>query len=67
MLLNEQCGRLAEADNVADLARAISEAALLNRKACRDLAVERYDAKLMADEYEKLYETVIAERMCNLP
>jgi glycosyltransferase involved in cell wall biosynthesis len=67
VLLNEQCGRLAESDNVADLARAISEAALLDRKACRDLAVERYDAKLMTDEYEKLYDAVVAERRYNLP
>ena len=57
-ILDQRTGRLADPDNVRDLARAISEAAHLSRAACRERVETAYDLQVMIDRYETLYRTV---------
>ena len=59
-ILDTACGRLARADDPRDLARAIGEAAGLDRRACRARAEALFDADAMTDRYEALYREVLA-------
>ena len=54
-LLNEDCGVLADPDDVASLASAALAASVLDRGACRAHAERYCDAQRMVDEYEGLY------------
>lgn len=58
-LLDESCGTLARADDVASLADAARRAVLLDRRACRLRAEAICDADVMIDRYEDLYEEMI--------
>lgn len=53
-ILDETSGRLARPDDVADLARAMREAATLDRAACR-MRAERFGIDRMLDAYEEVY------------
>jgi glycosyltransferase involved in cell wall biosynthesis len=55
-LLDEQCGVLAEPDDVASLAAAAIAATRLCRSACRAHAERHCDAERMVDRYEAVYE-----------
>jgi glycosyltransferase involved in cell wall biosynthesis len=59
-ILSPECGRLAEPDDVASLARAIREASMLDRRACRRRAEAICDAKRMVDAYERIYEAMLS-------
>lgn len=58
-ILDDSCGALAEADDVAGLAAAIRTALRLDRAACRRRAEEHCDATRMVDAYEDLYRDLI--------
>lgn len=60
-ILDVSCGRLAAADDAADLARAISEAANLSRRACRDRAEALYDAEAMTERYLEVYRRMVID------
>lgn len=62
-VLSEDTGRLAPADDVAVLARAIQEAALLNRTRCRERAVAELSLDRMVDRYEDLYAQLMDQRL----
>ncbi len=66
-ILNRATGRLAEPDSVPDLARAMREASGLGRAACRARAEIVYDAEVMIDRYESLYQTVQAAVPTRIP
>ena len=59
-ILDAGSGRLARADDATDLARAIGEAAQLDRQACRRRAEALFDATTMTDRYEAFYADVLA-------
>jgi UDP-glucose:tetrahydrobiopterin glucosyltransferase len=59
-IIDRQSGALARADDVADLARAVTRAVGLDRRACRSRAETLYDADVMTDGYEDLYREVLA-------
>ena len=59
-LLDAATGRLAAPDDVADLARVMSEALSLDRGACRRRAEAHFDVEVMIDRYEALYGTLVA-------
>ncbi|GBU16463.1 MULTISPECIES: glycosyltransferase [Methylobacterium] len=59
-ILNDACGRLAAADDVDDLARALTEAVGLDRRACRHRAQTLFDAEAMTDRYEALYTEMLS-------
>ncbi|TDR88263.1 glycosyltransferase family 4 protein [Enterovirga rhinocerotis] len=61
-ILDTATGRLAEPGDVAGLARAIAEAARLDRAACRARAESTLDARLMIERYEALYAEMSATR-----
>lgn len=61
-LLAPSCGRCARADDVPDLARAVDEAARLDRRACRAHGEALFDARTMTDRYQALYRSVLAVR-----
>jgi glycosyltransferase involved in cell wall biosynthesis len=54
-LLREDCGVLAEPDDVASLAAAAIAATRLSRRACRAYAERHCDAERMVDRYEAVY------------
>ncbi|MBF7015417.1 glycosyltransferase family 4 protein (plasmid) [Novosphingobium resinovorum] len=54
-LLSEDCGVLAQPDDVASLASAALAASVLSRSACRAHAERYCDAQRMVDEYEAVY------------
>jgi glycosyltransferase involved in cell wall biosynthesis len=62
-----QTGWLAEPDDARDLARCLHEALASDEKrremsaACRRVAEEEYDVRLMAERYVRLYEELIEE------
>lgn len=58
-LLDDATGRLAKPDDVADLARAITEAATLDRATCRARAVAHFGIDRMLDAYEALYRDLV--------
>jgi glycosyltransferase involved in cell wall biosynthesis len=58
-LLDDDTGRLAPADDVAGLARAIGEATALDRVACRRRAERRFSAGAMTDGYESWFQTLL--------
>ncbi|WCT72686.1 glycosyltransferase family 4 protein [Sphingomonas naphthae] len=60
-LLSEDCGVLAEPDDVASLAAAAIAAARLSRTACRDYAERHCDADRMVDRYEAVYQELRAK------
>ena len=62
-VLSPETGRLAPADDVDLLARAIQEAALLDRGTCRARAVEDLSLERMVDLYEDLYSELIGHRL----
>lgn len=62
-ILDQASGRLARPDDVADLARAIVQAAPLDRRGCRKRAEALFDAHRMIDGYEALYRTALAGRL----
>jgi len=59
-ILDRTCGRLARADDVRDLARAIRAAMTLDRRACRNRAETLFDAATMTRRYEDLYRRLLA-------
>lgn len=59
-LLSEDCGVLAEPDDVASLASAALAASILSRSACRAHAERYCDAQRMVDQYEAVYQKVSA-------
>jgi glycosyltransferase involved in cell wall biosynthesis len=59
-LLDDDTGRLAPADDLAGLARAIGEATVLDRDACRRGAERRFSAGAMTDGYESWFQTLLA-------
>jgi len=61
-IIDADCGVLARADDVADLARAGQMAESLSRKACRRRAEDRCDAVAMIDNYERLYQQLASRR-----
>lgn len=61
-ILDASCGRLADADDASDLARAIRGAATLSRRACRDRVEAHFDAAVMTARYEAVYAEMLAEQ-----
>lgn len=66
-ILDASSGRLARADDVADLARAIRETAECDRRACRGRAEALFDAAVMTDRYEAIYREVMAVPAGRMP
>lgn len=62
-VLGPETGRLAPADDVELLARAIGEAALLDRTRCREHAVNDLSLARMVDRYEDLYVQMMGRRL----
>ena len=60
-LLDAATGRLAPADDVPALARAMTEAVRLDRAACRARAEAHFDVERMVDAYAALYSTMLPE------
>ena len=58
-LLDAATGRLAPAGDVSALARAMMEAARLDRAACRARAEAHFDVERMVDAYEALYREML--------
>lgn len=58
-ILDETCGVLAGADDVAALGRAVTRAMRLDRGDCRRRAEHLFDADTMTDRYEALYGEVL--------
>ena len=58
-ILGPEAGRLAEPDDVDDLARALREAMALDRRACRARAEAVVDAETMIDHYEEIYRSLV--------
>jgi glycosyltransferase involved in cell wall biosynthesis len=54
-LVDDRTGRLAPADDISGLARAVAAATSLPREQVRATAVARWSLDRMADEYESLY------------
>lgn len=61
-ILDAATGCVATPGNVADLARAIREAAGLDRSACRARAETHYGIDRMLDAYEALYRDMVGSR-----
>ncbi len=61
-LLTPSTGRLAAPDDVADLARAATEAAALDRRACRDWVEAHASERAMVDRYLALYRQLVGAR-----
>lgn len=59
-ILDASSGCLAQADDVAALARAIGQASQCDRYACRCRAEALFDAASMTDRYEVLYREMLA-------
>lgn len=59
-VIDASCGRLARPGDIADLARAITEAARLPRAAARCRAVRHCSLERMVDQYELAYRGMIA-------
>jgi len=57
-VLDASSGRLAEPDDTEDLARAVSEAAELDRAGVRESACRRFGHARMVDQYERLYASM---------
>ena len=62
-ILDASCGRLAPADDVDALVKAIKTCLTLDRRPCRARAEALFDADVMITRYEALYRSVIAERV----
>ncbi|NJK28770.1 MAG: glycosyltransferase family 4 protein [Acaryochloris sp. RU_4_1] len=60
VIVQGQSGFLCE--NVKECIAAIDQAAALDRRACRDHVLMNFTAKRMADNYEILYQKILAER-----
>ncbi|NEU13064.1 glycosyltransferase family 4 protein [Methylobacterium sp. BTF04] len=60
-ILDESCGVLAAADDVAGLGRAVTHAIRLHRHDCRRRAEHLFDADTMTDRYEAMYQTVLKD------
>lgn len=58
-ILGPEAGRLAVPDDVEDLARALREAMMLDRAACRARAEATVDAETMIDRYEAVYRSLV--------
>ena len=58
-ILDRETGRLAEPDDAFDLARAVGEAAELDRASCRRRAEALFDADRMVDAYEDVYRHML--------
>lgn len=58
-ILDRETGRLAEPDDVADLACAAREASELDRAGCRRRAETLFDARRMIDAYEEVYRRML--------
>lgn len=59
-LLNQKTGCLTSSTDPKELAQCIHQAVKLNRPDCRKLAEEKFDAELMVDAYEQLFETTVS-------
>jgi glycosyltransferase involved in cell wall biosynthesis len=57
-VVDEETGRLADPDDTGRLARAIADAAELDRATVRDNACRRFALSRMVDEYEQLYHAM---------
>jgi glycosyltransferase involved in cell wall biosynthesis len=66
-ILDASCGVLAEPDDVAALAAAVSRAIHLDRDACRARAERCCDAEAMVGAYEAIYAELAAEPPLILP
>ena len=62
-VLTADTGRLASAGDVDGLARAITDAAMLDRARCREHAEAELSLTRMVDSYEDLYRTVVGRRV----
>ena len=49
-------------DNMDDAVRATQQAGTLNRAACRAEFMKRFSAPVMAQQYVKLYQSIIAAK-----
>ena len=58
-ILDGETGRLADADDPHDLARAAREASCLDRAACRRRAETLFDAERMIDAYEAVFRGML--------
>ena len=61
-LVTPETGRLAAPDDPADLARAATEAAALDRRACRQWAEAHASERAMVDRYLALYHQLVSAR-----
>jgi glycosyltransferase involved in cell wall biosynthesis len=59
-VVDDASGRLAEPDVPGDLARAVAEAAGLDRRGVRESVCRRFRLDRMVDEYEALYRSMSA-------
>jgi glycosyltransferase involved in cell wall biosynthesis len=66
-LVGREGGRIARAGNVDDLARAVREAARLDRSAVRDHAVRTAGIDAMGHGYERLYARLVTPRPSVVP
>lgn len=60
-ILDASCGRLAEADDAADLARAIRGAAALQRRDARHRVEAHFNADTMTARYEAVYAEMLGQ------
>ena len=60
-IVSARAGRLARAGDVADLGRAMVEAAELDRDGVRDVALANFTLERMVDDYERVYAGLAPE------
>jgi UDP-glucose:tetrahydrobiopterin glucosyltransferase len=61
-ILDPSCGALADADDVGGLTSAIKACLKLVRNDCRTRAERLFDAEVMIDRYEALYQSLIIDQ-----
>jgi len=61
-LLDHRSGRIAPFGDLDLLAAAIDSAGQLDRRGCRQVAEERFNADVMVERYERRFEEVVAAR-----